>query len=65
MVNLGVNFPIFKEMEKDPKCCECQKSGGFPRFVEKDPASLIRSATIDGGAGVKVADPAENLSYVS
>jgi hypothetical protein len=31
MVNLGVNFPIFKEMEKDPKCCECQK-GGMPRF---------------------------------
>jgi len=39
MVNLGVNFPIFKEMEKDPKCCECQKGAGFPRFAEteKDP----------------------------
>jgi hypothetical protein len=38
---LDLSLPVFKEVEKDPRCCSCNQKDGstladFPRFKETE-----------------------------
>lgn len=42
LTHLDLALPVFKEVERDPRCCSCDKKDDFPRFkeVEKKPEEV-------------------------